>query len=177
MHIDATNLQILDLLQKDARMSIADLARLVNRAESTVRERVTALESAGVINGYHAHVDADRVGRHAHAILYASCDLSRLPEVVRRLEAIPQVVRVLHTTGKHPLIIEVVAEDLAALERLLETRIAGLGLDHVEVSIIVRQHLAWRPLRLSPTVVPLIGRRHREVIAEGDLTLVPTNGR
>lgn len=170
VHIDATNLQILDHLQRDARMSIADLARVVNRAESTVRERVAALETSGVIQGYQARIDHASVGRGAHGVLYASCDLRRLPDIVRRLATVPQVVRVLHTTGRHPLVIEVVAEDLPALERLLETRIAEIGFDDLNLSVVVNEHLPWRPLRLSGAV-PTTSRPTRPLMHHEELTV------
>src|SRR5438067_16662 len=83
--MDETNLRILQLLQKNARMSLTDLAQAVGRSESTVRERVTALELGGFLKGYEARVDWDQAGLPALAIMHARCDMNRIAEVAKQL--------------------------------------------------------------------------------------------
>lgn len=60
--LDRTDQRILEALQDDARRSVADLAALVSLSHSPVWRRVRALEAAGVIAGYHAHLDERRLG-------------------------------------------------------------------------------------------------------------------
>ena len=60
--LDAIDRRILDRLQKDGRVSNADLAEQVGLSSSPCWRRVKALEEAGVIKGYAAQVDAKSVG-------------------------------------------------------------------------------------------------------------------
>lgn len=154
MHLDRTNLQILDLLQANARTSISELARTVNRGESTVRERIASLERAGVLQGYRALVDPTKLGFNARALLRAACDPRAIPELGRRLEGIPNVTHAILTTGAKPVHIEVVTKDLGGLEELLEQRIAHLDLQQIETGIVLQNLLDPRPAPIQTLMPP-----------------------
>lgn len=149
MPMDHTNRRILDLLQEDARISYADLGRKLGRAESTIRERVAALERRGVIRGYRARVDPALLGLGARAFVRASFDLGRTRELERGLKAIPEVRHTAVTTGSRPLLIELAARDLDDLERVLEERLAPLQLDDISVEVLVRELVPERPYRTA----------------------------
>ena len=61
--LDRTDRRILDLLQRHGRMSMTELGEQIGLSTSPCSERVKRLERAGVISGYHAHVDPARLGR------------------------------------------------------------------------------------------------------------------
>lgn len=158
VQLDQTNLRLLELLQEDARSSITELARLVNRSESTVRDRISALENAGILRGYRAVVDLPKMGYQTRAMLRADCDMRRLPELAKQLSAIPQVRSVCVTTGPKPLRIEVCCENVAQLERLVEHRMAPLDLHGLETAIVVKEIVPRRPLAVN-TFLALPARR------------------
>ncbi|TCK65799.1 Lrp/AsnC family transcriptional regulator [Curtobacterium sp. PhB136] len=94
--IDAVDRTLIGLLMKDARASNRALARAAGLAESTCLSRVAALERRGIITGYHASVNLERVNRGVEAFVQikirpqalgtvsAFCDeLAELPEVLR----------------------------------------------------------------------------------------------
>lgn len=155
MRIDPTNLKIIERLQNDARTSVAELARDVGRAESTVRERYQALQHQGILKGFHADIDLRGVGLQAQGIVTADCDRSEIGAVRRRLAAVPHVTRVLLTTGPSPLRIEVVAEDIETLESVVEERLATIGLRSLDLEVVVRELMPDRP---AP-VAALLARR------------------
>ena len=61
--IDATDRKILDLLQENARLSNAEMAEAVGLTVSSVHERVKKMEKKGIIKGYVAMVDPDKLGK------------------------------------------------------------------------------------------------------------------
>ena len=63
IELDRIDRRILDVLQRDGRLPMTELAQQVGLSTSPVTERVRRLERAGVITGYHARVDAARLGR------------------------------------------------------------------------------------------------------------------
>lgn len=161
VQLDSTNLRLLELLQEDARTSIIDLARAVDRAESTVRERIAALEREGVLLGYRALVDPEKLGHRARAVVRAGGDRRRFLELAKRLAAIPNVVGAQLTTGPKPLLIEIVAESLPRLEQVVEERLAPLELEGLEMQVVLRAVVGPRPLPVHaapagpPAAVPL----------------------
>src|SRR5258705_8576301 len=60
--LDAVGLQILYELQENARTPLAEIGRRVNLTPPAVAERVRRMEEAGIITGYHAYIDPDKVG-------------------------------------------------------------------------------------------------------------------
>ena len=61
--LDRTDLKILDLLQKNGRLTMTELAHQVGLSATPCTERVRRLEREGVITGYHARVDPRALGR------------------------------------------------------------------------------------------------------------------
>jgi DNA-binding Lrp family transcriptional regulator len=163
VQLDSTNLRLLALLQDDARMSVIDLARAVDRAESTVRERLVAMERDGVLKGYRAVVDAERLGYKARALVRADCDPRRLQDVARRLASVPNVASVALTTGPKPLVIELLAESAARIEQVVEQRLAPLDLPGMEVELVLRTLVEPRPVQAS--VVQAVPERGAELPA------------
>jgi DNA-binding Lrp family transcriptional regulator len=146
--MDRVNQAIVEHLQHDARMSISDLARAVDRAESTVRERVANLQRKGVILGYRAVVDKTKLGYGVEAALRGEVDLSRVGEISKRLEEVPEVTYAYLTTGAKPVHVGVVAMNLDHLEHLLEGRIAPLGIQGLEMELIVQNLIGRRPVHV-----------------------------
>ena len=159
MKLDHTNIRLIELLQQDARMTFSNLARVLNRAESTVRERIMMLEQRGVIRGYRATVDNAKLGYPIRAIVQAECDLSAIPAVTQRLKSISNVVRASVMTGASPVSIEIVAEDLAKLEQLIEKQLATVGLKSISVRLVLQTLVDDRPGPLETATPILAGTR------------------
>ena len=130
-------------------MPMAELARAVGRGESTVRERVAALEERKVILGYHANVNPVALGHTVRAIIRAESTLKVTGALGPQLAAIPNVISAHTTTGAKPIRIEVVAGDLADLERLMRQRIANLPLTDLEVTVVLDTLVPHRPIPVN----------------------------
>ncbi|MFA5945004.1 MAG: Lrp/AsnC family transcriptional regulator [Candidatus Thermoplasmatota archaeon] len=143
--MDETNVKILQLLQKNARMTMTDLAQAVGRSESTVRERVESLELKGLLKGYQAQVDWDQAGLPALAVIQARCDMSRIQEVSQQLAAIPNVTRALLLTGPKPILAMLRVRDIQHLQSLLKERFAAGELSDIETQITLESLVDRRP--------------------------------
>ncbi len=118
--IDATDLEILRLLQTDARISNAEIARQVEMAPSAVFERLRKLESRGVIRGYEPRLDPVALGVGLAAFVLVRAD-ERVGSgaVGERLAGVPQVQEVHHIAGEDCYLVKVRVENTEALGRLL----------------------------------------------------------
>lgn len=143
--MDETNVQILQLLQRNGRMSMTDLAHAVGRSESTVRERVMALELGGLLKGYQAQVNWDEAGLPALAIIRARCEISKVQEVAAHLASIPNVTRAILLTGPRPIFAMMRVKDIQHLQQILRSRFAQGELQDLEVELAIQSLVDRRP--------------------------------
>lgn len=168
VRIDDTNLRLLQLLQRNGRMTMTELATTVGRSESTVRERVTALELAGFLQGYQARVDWTAVGLPASAVIRARCDLGRVPQVAKELAAIPHVTRAMLLTGPKPVLAILRVRDIQHLHSILRERLANGLLTDIEAEVAMDSLVETRP----PTVGDVAVADPREGIVTGSGPMV-----
>ncbi|MFB9525926.1 Lrp/AsnC family transcriptional regulator [Nonomuraea roseola] len=96
---DSTDLRILMELQRDARVSLAELGRRVGLSAPAVAERVQRLEDTGVIVGYHAAVDQRALGFPISVLVRVRPALRELHLIPKIAEEIPQIVECHRITG------------------------------------------------------------------------------
>lgn len=124
VELDRRDLRILTLLQRDCRISNADLAAAVGMSASALWRRVRALEEAGVIERYGAVIDPAGLGLGFEAIVHLHLtrhDPDRIVEFIRAVETCPEVHECYATTGPSDYHLRVLCRDLAAYNRFLET--------------------------------------------------------
>ncbi|MBX6357017.1 MAG: Lrp/AsnC family transcriptional regulator [Micromonosporaceae bacterium] len=141
--LDATDWQILGILQRDARISFAELARRVAMSPSAVTERVRRLEETGVITGYRAEVDPAGVGLGILALVRLRYPTGNYRPFHALLESTPEIVEAHHVTGEDCFVLKVVARGMRHLEEVTG-RIAGLGA--VTTSVVYSSPLPGRDL-------------------------------
>ncbi|SEG70879.1 transcriptional regulator, AsnC family [Actinacidiphila yanglinensis] len=143
--LDATDWRLLAALQEDARASYAELARVVAMSASAVTERVRRLEEAGVIAGYSAVIDPERVGLPVLALVRLRYPHGNYKPFHDLLDTTPEVLEAHHVTGDDCFVMKVAARSMRHLEEVTG-RISGLGA--VTTSVVYSSPLARRPLVL-----------------------------
>jgi Lrp/AsnC family transcriptional regulator, leucine-responsive regulatory protein len=124
---DDVDIQILRLLQENARTANAEIARRVGLAPSAVFQRIRKLEEQGVIAGYHAALDPAAVGQGLLAfIMVRTAEGARARETAAMLAAIPEVLEVHRVVGDDCFFLKVRVGDTDALGRLLDETIQPL---------------------------------------------------
>ncbi|MGA2883654.1 MAG: Lrp/AsnC family transcriptional regulator [Halobacteriota archaeon] len=149
MRIDEMNKKILYLLQQDGRMTYKDIAKAINRSESTVRDRISIMEDEGVIKGYSAIVDRGKVGLHCCARLFAKARLEELDSLSKKLAEFENIFQIDHVSGDHNLRFTVAAHDYSQLKRVINTQIANLPLEIIQIDIIMKSLKEGGPLKLQ----------------------------
>ncbi|MDR6127225.1 DNA-binding Lrp family transcriptional regulator [Sphingomonas sp. SORGH_AS802] len=142
MTFDRIDRQILGLLQADGRMTNVDLAERVGLTAPPCLRRVRALEEAGAIRGYHADLDAGRLGYPITVFAMVSLrsqaehDLNAFEEHVAR---IPEVREVHMLNGEIDFILKIVATDLKSFQEILTTHLTPApNVASVKTSLTIR---------------------------------------
>lgn len=117
--LDNVGWEILCELQRDARLSYAEIGRRVGLSAPAVMERVHRLEEAGIITGYRAQVDITRLGLPIRAIIRVRYPGERYPQIRKMAENCAEVLECHHVTGDDCLILKVGAESMQHLEALI----------------------------------------------------------
>jgi Lrp/AsnC family leucine-responsive transcriptional regulator len=118
--IDPTNVLILSELQRDARVSVAELGRRVGLSAPAVAERIARLEDAGVIRGYHADVDPAAVGFALTAVIRIRPAPRQIGAVAEVAVGAPEVVECERITGEDCYLIKAHVRDVGHLEELID---------------------------------------------------------
>lgn len=118
--LDAKDWQLLELLQKDARMGYAQLGRHVGLSPPAAAERVKRLEDAGVIRGYRAELDPQRLGYVIEAVIRLRCDGSVCGSIGPALAEIPEIIDYRRLAGEDSGSLRVLAMSVSHLEAVLD---------------------------------------------------------
>ena len=141
--LDRTDWRLLAELQRDGRATYAELARAVAMSASAVAERIRRLEESGVIAGYRATVDPERVGLTVMAFVRVRYPTGNYRPFHAMLDTTPEVIEAHHVTGEDCFILKVLARSMRHLEEVTG-RIAGLG--PVTTSVVYSSPLAARSI-------------------------------
>ena len=159
--IGAQELRILDELQRDCRMSNQELAERVNLSPSACWRRVRALEEDGVIQGYVAKVDPERVG--LTDCVFANVRLERhsksiTEEFVKAVMTRPEILDCYATTGDEDYMLRVLAPSVRAYDRFLQDFLLELPyVAHVRSHFVLRRIKA--ETRIPAEIFPQAGQR------------------
>jgi Lrp/AsnC family leucine-responsive transcriptional regulator len=127
--LDAPDRVILDLLRRDGRATVAEMASATGLSASACSRRLRRLEDRGVVRGYRAIIDPQADGRGLTAFVAVRLvrhqreHIQRFQEGVR---AIHEVVECHHVTGNFDYLLRVEVPDLAAYELFHADRLAAL---------------------------------------------------
>ena len=151
--LDRYDRRILEILQQEGRISNQDLAGRIGLSAAPCLRRVRALEEAGVIRGYHALLDAQKLGFSLMALIHIAMD-THTPERFAGLDAavrdIPEIIECLLITGQDAdYQLKVVVADMESYRALLLDRITRIpGVTGVHSSFVLR-------LVVDKTALPL----------------------
>jgi Lrp/AsnC family leucine-responsive transcriptional regulator len=136
--LDARDWQLLELLQKDARTGYAELGRQVGLSAPATAERVKRLEDAGVIRGYRAEIDPQKLGYAIEAVIRLRCDGNICASVGPALADIPEIIDYRRLAGEDSGSLRVIAMSVGHLEAVLD-RIVRLHPSISTTTLVVLQ--------------------------------------
>jgi Lrp/AsnC family leucine-responsive transcriptional regulator len=119
--LDSVDLQILELMQNNARISNADLARELSMAASAVLERVKKLEQKKIITGYTTSINPLAIQQKLCAFIFikSSEGFTCNSKTAQALAKIPEIQEVHHIAGEDCFLVKVRTADAASLMSLM----------------------------------------------------------
>ncbi len=141
--LDETDIQILEIIQRNARLSNAQIGVSVSKSQASVNARLKRLHDEGFILRYVALLDHAKVERNVMAITNLKLtDHSRkaLKHFENEVNKLPEVLECLHVTGDYDFMLKVIVKDIAAYQQFLENTVfESVPLASVQSSIVLKQ--------------------------------------
>lgn len=127
--LDEVDIHILKLLQKNGRISNAELARTVKLSPPSVLQRVRKLEVSGYIRSYAAMLDAEKLGYQLVVMAMISLALHQEQPIEgfrKAVTEIPQVLEVMHVSGDFDFLLKIVVRDMGDYEKMVRERLSAI---------------------------------------------------
>ncbi|SHK09434.1 Lrp/AsnC family transcriptional regulator [Tepidibacter formicigenes] len=132
--MDVTDYKIIEVLQKDGRISMKDLGKIVGLTSPAVSERVKRLEECGIIEGYKAVINPKKLNKNINAFINIGLPADKYTEFLDFANNCNSIIECHHITGQDCLILKVLVESMDDLEKLIDT-IKQVG--HTQTYIIL----------------------------------------
>lgn len=140
--LDKTDRAILTELQRDAGLTVDQLAERIHLSRNACWRRVKALEEAGVIKGRVALLDAAKLGLGLTAFIAirtAQHEEKWLEKFSRAVREFPEIIGVYRTTGETDYLLQAVISDIAGYDQLYKRLIARVALTDVSASFVMEK--------------------------------------
>jgi DNA-binding Lrp family transcriptional regulator len=129
--------KILQLLQKDGKLTYEQIGEKLNRSQSTIRDRIKKMEGDRTILGYSAIVDQERIGIGVDAYLSADLAPSKSNNAMVALFTMENVSEILHLTGERRFLLRIKASNNKELTELIDRKIRPLGFVNLEIMMVL----------------------------------------
>jgi Lrp/AsnC family transcriptional regulator, leucine-responsive regulatory protein len=127
--LDEKDIAIVKLLQHNAKMTIAEIAKTVNLSNTPVHERIKRLEQEGIIKQYGAIVDHNKVDKGLIAICYVSLkehSKTAGSKFVKNILQMPEVVECFTISGEFDFMLKVLSKDMNAYHDFHINRLSNI---------------------------------------------------
>jgi Lrp/AsnC family transcriptional regulator of ectoine degradation len=140
--LDDIDLRILATLQREGRITKAELAERVHLSPTPCWTRLKRLEKAGLIRGYHAEVRLERLAKFSVVLVEITLKQHRFGDFERfeaTMRETPEVVECLATGGGIDYLLKIVVPDIDAYQRLIDRLlVAEVGIDRYFTYVVTR---------------------------------------
>jgi Lrp/AsnC family leucine-responsive transcriptional regulator len=138
--IDDNDLRIIEMLTKNARCSLREIAAVVHLSPSSIRNRMERLVDLGVIKKYTLDVDHRKLGFEVEVVVLITCRPGESDNLYHKLSKYSEIANVLRTSGPANFICMVQVRDIAKLAQFITGELEKMeGVERIETMFILPQ--------------------------------------
>jgi Lrp/AsnC family leucine-responsive transcriptional regulator len=149
--IDEIDAKLLELLQRRGRTKRNDLAEAVGLSIPSVGDRLKKLEDGDIIRGYHAVLDAKKLGKDITAFIFVTVDSSKhFGQFIEHANGLDEILECHAITGEGSHLIKVRTTNTASLEKLLAKIQAWSGVTSTRTNLVLSTSKETTRIKVEP---------------------------
>ena len=141
--LDATDLRILDLLQRNSKLTTKEIAAHIGMTTTPVFERIKRLEKNGYVDKYIALLNREKLGLTLLAFVNVSLkehNTAYLEKFVESVISLPEVMECYHVAGLFDYLLKVIVKDMDEYQHFVAKKLAGLdNIGKVQSSFVMTE--------------------------------------
>lgn len=141
--IDAIDKRILQMLQKNGKVKIKEIANELNMTNTPVFDRIKRLEKSGVIKGYSTKVDKEKIGYHLVAFCSVTLESHHkeyLNQFVTDVKGLEEVFECYHIAGMFDYLLKIYVKDMVDYQIFITQKLASLpNIGRVQSSFVMTE--------------------------------------
>jgi len=118
--MDSIDYRIIEILLKDGRLSMKELAKMVALSAPSVAERVRRLEESNIITGYKAMINYEKIGKTINVLINVDMNVQKSKKFMEFIKTEDSIIECNHVTGPYCKILKARLEDMESLEKIIE---------------------------------------------------------
>ncbi|MDG3086297.1 Lrp/AsnC ligand binding domain-containing protein [Vibrio hannami] len=142
--LDRTDLEILRVLHSKGRISMVELAKQVHLTTSPCSDRVKRLEKEGFIKGYHAELNAEKLGLDVQVFIHIRLDQSSFSvfdKFAKEVDLMPEIEECYSLSGDFDAMIKVRVKDMKAYQAFMSVKLGSLpGVIQTRSEVVIQEH-------------------------------------
>ena len=156
--MDVYGRKLLEQLQQNARLSLAELGRRIGLSPTATAERLRQMEEIGILQGYTVEIDRESLGLEVLAFIRMSCGGQQYHRLLDYIETLEEVRECHHLTGGDDLLLKVTTTSMSNLEALIE---ALLPFGNPVTSLVLSSPVERRKYAITGKLVTVTKKQAR----------------
>jgi DNA-binding Lrp family transcriptional regulator len=141
LKFDKIDRKILEILQKSAKITNAQLSKDIGLSPAPTLERVKKLENMGVINSYHAKLDIIKIGLGVTTFVLVTLvghNKENIDKFINEINKIDEVIECHHITGAGDFILKIISKDIPAYQKLMLEKVSDIKVvDNMQSMVVL----------------------------------------
>ncbi len=141
LKLDKIDRKILEILQKNAKITNAQLSKEIGLSPAPTLERVKKLENQGVINSYHAKLDVSKLGLGVTTFVLVTLighNRENIEKFVAEINKVDEVIECHHVTGAGDFILKIIAKDIPSYQKLMLEKVSDIKVvDNMQSMVVL----------------------------------------
>ena len=141
LKFDKIDRRILEILQKSAKITNAQLSKDIGLSPAPTLERVKKLENLGVINSYHAKLDISKIGLGVTTFVLVTLsghNKENIDKFIEEINTVDEVIECHHITGAGDFILKIISKDIPAYQKLMLEKVSDIKVvDNMQSMVVL----------------------------------------
>lgn len=141
LKFDKIDRKILEILQKSAKITNAQLSKEIGLSPAPTLERVKKLENMGVINSYHAKLDTSKIGLGVTTFVLVTLvghNRENIEQFIREIDRVDEVIECHHITGAGDFILKIITRDIPSYQKLMLEKVSDIKVvDNMQSMVVL----------------------------------------